>query len=62
VHEEIVPTEHLTRVVADQIEYDSALEDGWTKDPYVPQAPPDKRKSIYPAKAEATDAPAKKRK
>jgi hypothetical protein len=47
VHEEVVPNEHLTLVVNDKSGLKEALENGWVKEPYIPQAPPSKKASIY---------------
>ena len=37
---EVIPTEHLTKVVNNDTELKAALEEGWTKEPYIPKAPP----------------------
>lgn len=50
VEEEIIPTEHLTRVVADEKELKAAVADGWELKPYVPKAPPDSKAHLYDKK------------
>lgn len=47
VHEEIVPTEHLTKTVNDENELKAALSQGWGRKPYIPQAPPDPDAHLY---------------
>ena len=47
---ETVPSEHLTRSVADEKELSKALKDGWTKEPYVSIAPPDPNENLYAQK------------
>lgn len=37
---EVVPTEHLTKVVNDEAELQAAIAEGWVKEPYIPQAAP----------------------
>lgn len=37
---EVVPTEHLTKVVNNEAELNVAMEEGWVKEPYVPKAAP----------------------
>jgi hypothetical protein len=37
---EVIPTEHLTKVVKNDTELDAALADGWVKEQYIPKAPP----------------------
>lgn len=67
VEEEIVPAEHLTRVIACpehanggpkacercQSELQKALEEGWVEEPYIPEAPPDPKARLYEAKAKS---------
>jgi len=50
VDEEIVPAEHLSRVVADEAEMEEALADGWRKEPFIPKAPENKNANIYDEK------------
>lgn len=50
VHEEHLPAEHLTKAVNDSKELAAALKDGWVKEPYIPQAPPDPNDHLYAAK------------
>jgi hypothetical protein len=47
VHVETVPAEHLTKLVSDEKELKAALKDGWVKEPYVPEAPPDPNADLY---------------
>lgn len=52
VHHELVrvetlPAEHQTKVVSDKKELDAALKDGWVKEPFVPQPPPDPNADLY---------------
>lgn len=49
VEEERVPSEHLSKVVNDAKELAVALKDGWVKEPYIPQAPPDPNANLYAA-------------
>lgn len=37
---EVLPTEHLTKVVNDEAELNAAVDEGWLKDPYIPKAAP----------------------
>lgn len=41
------PTEHETKLVNSQEELESALADGWVKEPYIPKAPEDPKAKIY---------------
>lgn len=50
VDEEVVPNEHLVRVVADEAEMERALTEGWVKEAYIPETPPDPTASIYEEK------------
>lgn len=47
VEEEIVPAEHITKIVNDKAELDKALADGWVLEAYVPEAPPDRNAGLY---------------
>lgn len=47
VRTELVPTEHITRLVQDKHELKKAQEDGWVKESYVPQAPPSSNEALY---------------
>ena len=47
VEEEIVPTEHLSKTVANADELAQALADGWQEKPYIPKAPADPKANIY---------------
>jgi len=47
VGEEVVPTEHISLIVADKEALDKALKDGYKLKPYVPQAPPDPDAHLY---------------
>lgn len=40
VHEEVVPTEHLTKVVNDKKELAAALKEGWVEQPYIAKPVP----------------------
>lgn len=44
---EVVPTEHLTKVVKNEAELKVALEEGWVKEPYIPKPAPAKNSSLY---------------
>jgi hypothetical protein len=50
VEVETVPAEHRTRLVTDKNELSNALKEGWVKEPYVPQPPPDPNANLYDAK------------
>lgn len=50
---EIVPTEHLTKVVENEAEFKVAMEEGWIKEPYVPKAAPPKAPGLYGPKKKA---------
>ena len=50
VEEERIPSEHLTRVVNDAKELAQALKDGWVKEPYISQPPPDPNAHLYDSK------------
>jgi hypothetical protein len=47
---EMVPAEHIARVVADKRELEQALKDGWQKEPFVFQADPDPNAGLYESK------------
>lgn len=47
VEEEVVATEHLTLLVADQDELDKALGNGWVLEPYIPETPPARNAHLY---------------
>lgn len=47
VGEERIPSEHLTRKVEDAKELAAALKEGWVKEPYLAQAPPDPNANLY---------------
>jgi hypothetical protein len=47
VNVETVPSEHLSKVVNDKKELDAALKEGWVKEPYIPEAPPDPNAALY---------------
>jgi hypothetical protein len=51
VDEEIVPTEHLTKEVADQAQLDAALEEGWVLKPYIAPPLPDRKAALYEGKS-----------
>ncbi len=44
---EVVPTEHLTKIVHNETELKAALSDGWVKEPYIPAPPPPKSAGLY---------------
>ena len=50
VHEEIVPAEHLTKIVQDAKELAQALKDGWVKEPYIAPPLPDPNAHLYQKK------------
>jgi len=47
VSTDIVPTEHLTKVVNNEAELKAALEEGWVKEPYIPKPAPSATSSLY---------------
>lgn len=53
VREEMVQSEHLTKVVEDEKQLKAALKEGWVKEAYVPQELPDPDAHLYET-AEAT--------
>lgn len=50
VEVEVVPAEHLTKLVGNQDDLDRAVEDGWTTEPYIQLAPPDPNAALYEAR------------
>lgn len=40
VHEEVVPAEHMSKLVNDRKELEAALKEGWHKEPYIPKPVP----------------------
>ncbi len=52
---EVVPTEHLTKIVHNETELKAAVEEGWVKHPYIP-APAPKSPGLYGPKAKAKAA------
>ncbi|MGH9505236.1 MAG: hypothetical protein ACRD20_20475 [Terriglobales bacterium] len=49
VEEELQPTEHEAKAVNSAEELDAALSDGWVREPYIPEAPPNPRAALYDA-------------
>lgn len=47
VHVELVPAEHLTKVVADKKEMDAAIKQGWVIQPFIAPPPPDPNENLY---------------
>jgi len=47
VGEEVVQTEHLTRVVQNATELEALLNEGWVKEPYIPKPLPDVDAGLY---------------
>jgi hypothetical protein len=47
VEEELVATEHESKLVHSEEELEAALADGWVKEPYLPEPIPDKRAALY---------------
>lgn len=56
VSTDLVPTEHLTRIVKNESELQEALESGWVKEPYIPKAAPSKAEGLYGARKKAAKA------
>jgi hypothetical protein len=53
---EVVPTEHLTKIVNNDAELTAALDEGWLKEPYIPKSAP-KSPGLYgPKKKQAKTA------
>ena len=51
---ERVPTEHLSKKVANEVELKAALDEGWVKEPYIQKAPPNPNAGLY-GKRKASD-------
>lgn len=47
VDEEVVPTEHLSKTVANADELTQALAEGWREKAYIPKAPTDPKANLY---------------
>lgn len=47
VSTDYVPTEHLVKVVQNEAELKAALVAGWVEQPYIQQAPPTSKDSLY---------------
>lgn len=53
---EVLPTEHLTKLVNNKAELSAALDEGWLKEPYIPKTAP-KSPGLYgPKKQQAKTA------
>ena len=52
---EVIPTEHLTKIVENATELEAALAEGWVKEPYIPKAAP-KNNGLYGPKKKAGKA------
>lgn len=52
---EVLPTEHLTKVVSNDAELEAALAEGWVKEPYIPKVAP-KNVGLYGPKKKARTA------
>jgi hypothetical protein len=52
---ELQQTEHLTKLVNNEVELQAALDDGWVKEPYLPQALPDPRAGLYGKKRKRSE-------
>ncbi len=50
VSTDLVPTEHLTKIVQNENELKKALADGWIEEPYIRQAAPKKQDTLYTPK------------
>lgn len=44
---ERVPTEHLSKTVADKKELEAAMDEGWVTEPYIHKAPPNPNANLY---------------
>lgn len=53
---EVVPTEHLTKIVNNETELKAALEEGWVKEPYIPKPVQTKTASLYGPKKKPVKA------
>lgn len=58
VHTEYEATEHLTCAVHNREEMARKLKEGWVKEPYIQQAPPDPDAALYEANAGGSGAAA----
>lgn len=47
VEVEHIAAEHLTKLVKDEAEMRLALKQGWVKEPYIAEAPPDPNAELY---------------
>lgn len=47
VSTDTVPTEHLTKIVNNEAELQTALDEGWVKEPYVPKPVTAKTAGLY---------------
>ena len=47
VEEELIPTEHLTKMVQNEAELKAALEEGWCERPYIPAVPEKPDSGLY---------------
>jgi hypothetical protein len=47
VHRELVATEHKVHIVENKDEHKKKLAEGWTDEPYIPQAAPDPDEHLY---------------
>lgn len=56
VSTDFVATEHMAKIVHNEAELEAALNDGWVKEPYIPQATPKKTDSLYGAKRKPAKA------
>ena len=55
VSTDLLPTQHLSKLVQNEAELKAAMEEGWVKEPYIPVAPP-KSPGLYGPKAKAKAA------
>lgn len=54
VSTDVVPTEHLTKIVNSEEDMQTAMVEGWLKEPYVPKPAPARTVGLYgPKKAKA---------
>ncbi len=44
---EVIPTEHLTKLVNNDAELTAALEEGWVREPYIPKGVPKPNHNLY---------------
>jgi hypothetical protein len=56
VSTDLVPTEHLAKVVNNDAELKAALQEGWVKEPYVPKPAPPKTAGLYGPKKKLAKA------